>query len=477
MKIDLPIKRKLFFSHFLAVILVSGSIGSFFYLNAVESLINNLQDRLKYSAALISQAVDARRLEKIQTRSDTVQPEYQEYLDMLRTFRKTNPDIAYLYLMRRVGEKVVFVIDSDETSTQAMPGQEYKQRIQSLMEGFLWPSVDKEIYTDQWGSFMSGYAPIKNSEGRYLIGVDMRATEVKNKLRNLRISGIISLLVSVILAFLFSRFLSRHFTTPIQLLVSRCSSIAKGRLDERIEFRTGDEIDGLFAAVNDMSANLNTSQEKNRQAEEALRRSRDELEIRVIDRTKDLQELNEKLVQEIFERKRIEEKLAQAATTDSLTGLMNRGAMLDQLRYHVSRYSRNRISFVILLIDLDNFKDINDTHGHDVGDQVLKEVGEDLRRSTRSQDLVSRWGGEEFLILLPDTDLNGGRVLAEKVRKSAAEKGFSAGASALHLTVSIGVSEYREGLSLERCIKDADTALYQAKHQGRNRVVLFEENR
>jgi hypothetical protein len=66
---------------------------------------------------------------------------------MLRTFRKTNPDIAYLYLMRRVGEKVVFVIDSDETSTQAMPGQEYKQRIQSLMEGFLWPSVDKEIYT------------------------------------------------------------------------------------------------------------------------------------------------------------------------------------------------------------------------------------------------------------------------------------------------------------------------------------------
>jgi diguanylate cyclase (GGDEF)-like protein len=91
--------------------------------------------------------------------------------------------------------------------------------------------------------------------------------------------------------------------------------------------------------------------------------------------------------------------------------------------------------------------------------------------------LVSRWGGEEFLILLPDTDLNGGCVLAEKVRKSAAEKGFSAGTSALHLTVSIGVSEYREGLSLEKCIKDADTALYQAKHQGRNRVVLFEENR
>jgi diguanylate cyclase (GGDEF)-like protein len=474
MKIDLPIKRKLFFSHFLAVILVSGSIGSFFYLNAADSLINNLQDRLKYSAALISQAVDARSLETIQTKSDTVQPEYQEYLDMLRTFRKTNPDIAYLYLMRRVGEKVVFVIDSDDTSGQAMPGQEYKQRIQSLMEGFLWPSVDREIYTDQWGSFMSGYAPIKNSEGRYLIGIDMRATEVKNKLRNLRISGIISLLVSVILAFLFSRFLSRHFTTPIQLLVLRCSSIAKGRLDERIEFRTGDEIDGLFAAVNDMSANLNTSQEKNRQAEEALRRSRDELEIRVIDRTKDLQELNEKLMQEIFERKRVEEKLALAATTDPLTELMNRRAMLEQLKYHQARYNRNNLPFVILLLDLDNFKDINDTHGHDVGDYILKDVGVQLHRSTRSQDLVSRWGGEEFLILLPDTDLNGGRVAAEKVRGQIAAQVFSVGQKQLTLTISIGVSEYSEGKTLESCIKNADTALYEAKRQGRNRVIVSE---
>jgi diguanylate cyclase (GGDEF)-like protein len=88
--------------------------------------------------------------------------------------------------------------------------------------------------------------------------------------------------------------------------------------------------------------------------------------------------------------------------------------MLDQLRYHVSRYSRNRISFVILLIDLDNFKDINDTYGHDVGDHVLREVGEDLRRAHAAR-IWYRAGGEEFLILLPDTDISGGRVLAERV--------------------------------------------------------------
>jgi len=474
MKINLQIHKKLFLSHFLAVLLVSGSIGTYFYISAENSLINNLQDRLKYSAALISQTIDAGRLEEINDKTDVSRAEYQEYLNLLRTFRRTNPDIAYLYIMRKIDNKVFFVIDSDETDGQAMPGEEYTQNVPTLKEGFLKSSVDNKVYTDQWGSFMSGYSPVRNSKGRYLVGIDMRATEVENKLHKLRISGIISLAFSIILAAFFSRFLSSHFNNPIQLLVSQCSSIAKGRLGEQIDVQTGDEIDNLITAYNDMSINLRDSQEKNQQAEDDLKKSKEHLEVRVEERTRELVELTQKLVDEISERKQVEERLARIATSDLLTGVMNRRAMFEQLRYQLVRHQRNKTPFVILVADIDHFKNINDTYGHDVGDQALIAVADILLNSTRSQDLISRWGGEEFLILLPDTDLKGGAVAAEKIRSRLSKEVIKADEHSLKLTLSVGVAEYKYGQTLEKCIKDADSALYQAKNQGRNRVEVFE---
>jgi diguanylate cyclase (GGDEF)-like protein len=423
---------------------------------------------------MVSQAVEAKNLEDIRGKDDVNRPEYQYYLDLLRAFRRTNPDIAYLYLMRKSGDKVFFVIDTDETDRQAMPGDEYQHQIPSLMEGFLKSSVDKKIYTDEWGAFMSGYSPVRHSEGKYLIGIDMRATEVENKLHKLRISGIISLLFSVLLALIFSRFLSRHFNTPIQLLVSRCDSIAKGQPGEKIEVRTGDELDNLISSYNDMSMNLQESKEKNMQAEDALRKANENLEMRVEERTKELVELTRKLVDEISERKQAEERLARTATSDLLTGVMNRRAMLEQLRYQLVRHQRNKTPFILLVLDIDHFKNINDTYGHDIGDQALISVADVLLNSTRSQDLISRWGGEEFLILLPDTDIKGGVIVAEKIRSRVESEVFKAAGKSLQLTMSIGVTEYKDGQNIEQCIKAADSALYKAKDQGRNRVVVFE---
>ncbi len=474
MKINMPINKKLFLSHFLAVILVSGSIGTYFYLKAEESLINNLKDRLKYSAALISQAIDSRELELIQTKSDVNQSEYQKNLELLRTFRKTNPDISYLYIMRKEGEKIFFVIDSDETSAQAMPGQEYPHRLPTLIAGFSRPSVDDKIYSDQWGSFMSGYSPLKEGNGRYLIGMDMRATEVENKLYKLRISGLISLVFSLILAFIFSKILSSHFYTPINLLISKCSSITKGNVGETIDIKTGDELEKLIEAFNDMSSNLKQTYENQKQAEAELRNSKELLETKVEGRTKELVELTRKLIGEISERKQIEERLARTATTDILTGIMNRRAMLEQLRYHSIKFQRNKMPFVLLMVDIDNFKSINDTHGHDTGDEVLIFIADLLIKSTRSQDLVSRWGGEEFLILLPDTKLDGGIIAAEKIRSRIANEEIKINELIINVTVSIGVSEFQNGQTIEMCIKNADQALYEAKNQGRNKVIAFE---
>ena len=304
----LSIARKLFMSHLLAVLFVSGSIGTYFYLNAVGSLMDNLKNRLRSSAALVSQALDARDLEPVRTRGDISQPAYRKYLDSLRGFKKTNSDIAYLYIMRLDGEKIFFVIDSDETEKQALPGREYDVEISAMRKGFTGPSVDDRIYTDEWGSTMSGYAPLKNGNGRYLVGMDMRADEVSRKLSRLRISGIVSLVCSVILALIFSLLLSSHFVKRIRMLSSQCGAIAEGQLGTRMDFHAGDEFDTLIGAFNTMSGQLAKSRDENREAREALERSRAELEIKVGERTQELSETNEALVEEVAERKQTEKE-------------------------------------------------------------------------------------------------------------------------------------------------------------------------
>jgi two-component system cell cycle sensor histidine kinase/response regulator CckA len=299
MKFNLPIHRKLFLSHFLAVLLVCGTAGVYFYLSAVENLKVSLQSRLSNSAALLSQILDATKLDSIRQESDQALPVYREYLKLLRIFRRANPDIAYMYVMRRVGDRIYFVIDSDETEAQALPGREYLTAVPALLEGFSHPSVDREIVTDEWGSTLSGYAPLKGGEGIYLIGIDMDATEVHNKFRKLQFSGLICLLFGCALALFLSRFLASRVTTPISLLISRCKAIAEGQFDDQVTFRNRDELDGLITAINDMSTRLAESREERRLAEVALRRANDNLELRIAERTRNLSELNEKLLDEV----------------------------------------------------------------------------------------------------------------------------------------------------------------------------------
>ena len=471
MKIRLPIGTKLILSHFLAVLLVSGSVGTYFYFSAVESLLRSLQARLQNSAALVSQALDARDFAEIRTESDVSMAAYADALETLRRFRRTNPDIAFLYVMRRVEDQVLFVVDSDETERQALPGRPYRTAPQALLAGFSRPSVDGRIWEDEWGAFMSGYAPLRNGEGEYLVGLDMQATEVRNKLRQIRTAGVLSLTGSILLAILFSRLLSSQLITPIRLLIDRCSAIAAGRLDKSIDLSTGDELDQLIQSFNAMSGHLGESREQNRKTEEALKRARDTQELRVDERTRELQELNEKLLHEIGERKKAEEALAMAARSDSLTGTLNRRAILEHLHYQAVQFERNRSPFAVMLCDIDHFKPINDNFGHDAGDKVLTAVADRLRKAVRKQDLVARWGGEEFLMMLPETDLKGALQVAEKMLSTVESDVFLAGSHELKLTLSVGVCVYSAGQAVDECIKAADKALYQAKHQGRNRAV------
>ncbi len=319
MKLNLPIRRKLFFSHLLIVLLVGGTAGVYLYGSAVESLQASLQSRLSSSAALLSQILDTAKLEEIRGEADQASPVYQEYLELLRAFRRASPDIAYMYVMRRTGDRVTFVIDSDETEAQALPGREYHTTIPALMEGFYHPSVDHDIVTDEWGTTLSGYAPIKDGEGRYLIGIDMDAAEVQHKFHKLHLSGLISLISGLILAILLSRFLASQVTTPITLMISRCKAIAEGNFDDRLEHRNRDEVGDLVNAINNMSTSLSESREHVRQAKEALKRANDDLEARIAERTKDLRELNDRLQHEMDIRNKTEEELLKAQKLESIS--------------------------------------------------------------------------------------------------------------------------------------------------------------
>ena len=281
---------KLFLSHFVAVILVSGSIGSYFYFHAIGSLMQSLRSRLQNSAALLSQSIDSRELDVIRSPVDVKQEVYQRTLRNLRRLRRANPDIAYLYIMRKDSDdRIRFVVDSDETEKQALPGRDYPDAPDRLVAGFNLPSVDDEPYRDEWGIFLSGYAPLRNGKDRYLVGIDMRADEVDRKLEQLRLTGLVSLLGSLLLALLFALYLSRGLTGRIRTLIERCRQIAVGRFDAKIKMRTFDEFDDLIEAFNSMSEDLDKARGQAEQAIAEIREARGHLEQRVRERTRELE--------------------------------------------------------------------------------------------------------------------------------------------------------------------------------------------
>ncbi|KXO12232.1 MULTISPECIES: GGDEF domain-containing protein [Marinobacter] len=166
------------------------------------------------------------------------------------------------------------------------------------------------------------------------------------------------------------------------------------------------------------------------------------------------------------------ESVNEVATTDPLTGLLNRRAFMPLLQQEHARAMRAEAPFSVILADLDKFKKVNDTWGHEAGDDVLKEVAARMRDCLRKQDALCRWGGEEFLILLPGTDAEGARVVAEKCREQIQETPINMHGVHHTQTVSLGVAVFGQGEAIDHLVNRADGALYQAKQNGRNRVEL-----
>ncbi len=168
-------------------------------------------------------------------------------------------------------------------------------------------------------------------------------------------------------------------------------------------------------------------------------------------------------------------KLEITAMTDFVTNLATRRYMIKRLKAEASRLNRTKGKMALVLADIDNFKDVNDTYGHDCGDLVLKEIADIIRLSIRQQDEVSRWGGEEFLLMLPDTDLKGGRIAAEKVRKAVETAIFQYQGKSFSVTITLGVAQFDLNLGLEASIKKADEALYKGKSRSKNCAIIHQD--
>ncbi|HEX8964058.1 MAG TPA: diguanylate cyclase, partial [Rhodocyclaceae bacterium] len=188
-----------------------------------------------------------------------------------------------------------------------------------------------------------------------------------------------------------------------------------------------------------------------------------------------LRQANAQLQSQLSEIVALHAKLEELAIRDGLTGLYNRRYLDETLEREIARAKREGHSLALVMMDVDHFKRLNDTYGHPAGDQVLVALGELLRGDTRAEDVACRYGGEEFLVLLPHMSLEAARERAEAWRQRFAETVVRHGELCLSTTISLGVTAYpNHGHTSEELTQSADLALYLAKHDGRNRVTVFD---
>jgi len=261
------------------------------------------------------------------------------------------------------------------------------------------------------------------------------------RLRNVTLVLVVGLLLFIGLgAYLLGLTLVR----PLDRLTGGASKVAAGDLEVDLPVLSSSEVGYLTEVFNDMVARLRQGREELAAINKTLRK-----------KNKELHELS---------------------ITDSLTGLYNRKHLMETLDNEVARSKRHKHDFAVLVIDIDHFKEYNDTYGHLAGDEVLSRLGSVFKKSVRSCDYVARYGGEEFILVLPEIGPEDGVKAAERIRKKVVKENFAGDGEPREVTVSVGVASYpKDGDDPQAIIRHADAALYKSKESGRNRVVLAGE--
>ncbi|MBN1697538.1 MAG: diguanylate cyclase [Spirochaetales bacterium] len=193
---------------------------------------------------------------------------------------------------------------------------------------------------------------------------------------------------------------------------------------------------------------------------------------KVLDQHKTLKKEYETIKKMNVELTTSNKELKIIARFDMLSGLLNRMSLFDQIDKEIERSVRSGTTLTGIMLDIDHFKNINDNFGHQVGDMVIKALGDMLRKSLRKYDYAGRYGGEEFYMVLTSANLQQGFIIGERFRREMEENPINCAGKEVHVTVSMGIAQYRTGESRDSWIQRADKAMYKAKKLGRNRIVL-----
>ena len=358
-------------------------------------------------------------------------------------------DAALLFLMGEETqvwselEKTIAIIDSEDLTTalenvrnqyylQFRPEQE--RIIKLAQNNQLYEGADKEIANLS--------VPALDSV-LHLSDEAVKGIEVENQ-KNIKkgfqrlLAGLGQLLISIFIVIFVPIYFRRKFVQPLNDIILTLKGISNGKVDSQIPHtQRADEIGKLAHGANMLKNSIIE--------EKALKQ---ELEKTVL-------------------------KLEDLSVKDSLTALYNRRYMTARFDELAKRYKRNSKVFSVILCDIDNFKSFNDQYGHECGDKVLIHIADQLSGYCRESDVLARWGGEEFLFLLPDTSCEGARALAERVRAGLENTTSKCDFFSLNVTMTFGVAEYCEVESMQETIRKADVALLQGKNNGRNQVVVF----
>jgi diguanylate cyclase (GGDEF)-like protein len=276
---------------------------------------------------------------------------------------------------------------------------------------------------------------------------------------------------------------ARRIVRAIRNLQTAAAGLAEGRRPQRATRYGSDELGDLARAFDRMAEQVSASDaalraevRHRRCAQEAVQLANEELERRVLERTSMLTLANVRLDAELTERRRVEVQLEQLARFDPLTGLPNRRLFLEHVEEALQRRQRNGNLLGLLFVDLDRFKAINDSLGHDVGDRVLQQVAERLKSLLRQTDVVSRIGGDEFTVIVDGIDtVDALQVIASKVVEGF-QRPLTVNGAELFVTLSIGIAVAPDdGCDVGELLKRADFAMYQVKADGRNAFQFHSE--